>query len=149
MEGVSSVVAEAPSFSLGGRYHMHARNGGTSGWWALGLLAAACSSGSDGGTAPPPPPPPGPATIALHTTGGARFEPAALTVAAGTTVTFTWQDGFHDIVSTGTPTFPGIAVASDPPKQYQFTFTAPGTYQYYCTIHGTPTSGMHGTVIVQ
>ena len=123
--------------------------GRVSGWCAIALLAAGCSGGSDAGTAPPPPPPPGPATVSLHTVGGARFEPSALTVAAGTTVTFVWEDGFHDIRASGTPTFPGLATATDPPKQYQFTFTQPGTYQYYCSIHGTPTSGMHGTVIVQ
>jgi plastocyanin len=28
------------------------------------------------------------------------------------------------------------------------TLTA-GTYQYHCTLHGLPGSGMHGTIVVQ
>lgn len=88
-------------------------------------------------------------TVRLYTSSGARFEPASLVVPVGTTVTFLWSDGFHDITPTGTPTFAGVLAATDPPKQYQVTFTTAGTYRYYCTIHGTPTSGMRGMVIVQ
>ena len=92
---------------------------------------------------------PGSATVNLFRAGGARFEPETLTVAAGTTVSFVWQDGFHSVVSTGAPSFPGLPAAVDPPKTYQFTFNIVGTYKYYCSEHGTPTSGMRGTVIVQ
>lgn len=93
--------------------------------------------------------PPGSSTVKLFTSGGARFEPATLVVAAGTTVTFVWQDGFHDLLSSGSPSFPGVLAGFDPPKSYQHTFTAPGTYSYYCSVHGTANSGMRGTVIVQ
>lgn len=93
--------------------------------------------------------PPGSTTVKLYTAGGARFEPATLVVAAGTTVTFQWQDGFHDLLPTGAPTFPGVLSGFDPPKTYQFTFTTAGTYKYYCSVHGTPSSGMRGTIVVQ
>src|SRR5690606_27334102 len=35
-----------------------------------------------------------------------------------------------------------------PGDTYRFTFEDPGVYRYYCTIHGTPTSGQIGAVIV-
>ncbi len=93
--------------------------------------------------------PPGSSTVKLFTAGGARFEPATLVVPAGTTVTFVWQDGFHDLLSTGTPSFASFGNGADPPKSYQVTFAAAGTYKYYCSVHGSPNSGMRGTVIVQ
>jgi plastocyanin len=31
---------------------------------------------------------------------------------------------------------------------FQVTFNTAGTVQYYCTLHGTPTSGMRGTIVV-
>ena len=34
-------------------------------------------------------------------------------------------------------------------ETFSYTFTAPGTYSYYCIPHGSPGSGMHGSVIVQ
>lgn len=93
--------------------------------------------------------PPGSNIVKLFTAGGSRFEPATLVVTVGTTVSFVWQDGFHDLLPSGSPAFPGFPNGSDPPKTYQFTFAAAGTYRYYCNVHGTPTSGMRGTVIVQ
>ncbi|MES2124782.1 MAG: plastocyanin/azurin family copper-binding protein [Gemmatimonadota bacterium] len=77
------------------------------------------------------------------------MEPATVTVPVGTTVSFVWENGFHDLVPTGTPTFAGVTSATDPPKTYQVTFTSPGTYRFYCSVHGTTTTGMRGTVIVQ
>ncbi|MFZ4584532.1 MAG: plastocyanin/azurin family copper-binding protein [Acidimicrobiia bacterium] len=35
-----------------------------------------------------------------------------------------------------------------PGKEYSFRFDKPGTYAYYCSLHGAPTQGMIGTVIV-
>ena len=133
-------------------------NGIATSAWTLGSAAGAQSATAFAGSlAGPTAPftamatalPPGSATVRLSISGGARFDPATLTVTAGTTVSFVWQDGFHDVTPTGAPTFPGVLTATDPPKSYQFTFTAPGTYRYYCDVHGTPTTGMRGTVIVQ
>ena len=74
------------------------------------------------------------------------FSPAMLTVKTGSTVTWTNQDTApHQVASDpGTP----VAFSSDSlanGASYQFTFTQPGTYTYYCTIHPT----MKGTIIVQ
>ena len=123
--------------------------------WVLGAIAgtqtatATAAASSTQFTATALALPPGSATVKLFTSGGSRFEPAILMVAAGTTVSFVWQDGFHDLLPTGSPTFPGVANVFDPPKTYQFTFTTAGTYRYFCSVHGSPTSGMRGTVIVQ
>ncbi len=35
-----------------------------------------------------------------------------------------------------------------PGATYQHRFTTPGTYGYYCSLHGTPTNGMVGTIVV-
>lgn len=135
-----------------------ANDGIATSYWNLGTglgtqtataFAGSLSGPSSGFSAIAIPLPPGASTVKLFTAGGSRFEPATLIVPAGTTVTFVWQDGFHDVISSGSPSFPGVPTAFDPPKSYQFTFVAPGTYKYYCSVHGTPTSGMRGTVIVQ
>lgn len=78
------------------------------------------------------------------------FNPSSLTVAAGTTVTWTWGGGAiqHNVVPVGTePT--GSGAPANAPKTYQFTFNTPGTFTYYCAVHGSPTGGMRGTIIVQ
>ena len=97
------------------------------------LLLAACSSdGADIGSAPTPPPAtPAPVqtnTIRLVTSGGNRFDPANVEVAVGTTVTFVWESGIHDVTSSGSPSFQSSGAPVSPPKSFQVTFTEPGTY---------------------
>ena len=70
--------------------------------------------------------------------------PAVDTVAVNGTVTWTWASGevmSHSVESTGSPNFTSSAVQTGPGKTYQFTFTAPGTYQYDCAIHGPLMTG--------
>ncbi|HZN96756.1 MAG TPA: plastocyanin/azurin family copper-binding protein [Gemmatimonadales bacterium] len=77
------------------------------------------------------------------------FDPGTLTVSAGTTVTWTWAAGAtsHNVTPVASqPTGSGTSAA---PHSYQFTFNTPGTYNYYCTLHGSPTFGMRGIVVVQ
>ncbi|MFL5536596.1 MAG: plastocyanin/azurin family copper-binding protein, partial [Gemmatimonadales bacterium] len=79
-----------------------------------------------------------------------EFQPSALTISAGTTVTWTWPAGStnHNVVPVGTePASSGNP--ANGPKTYQFTFNTPGTYVYFCTVHGSPAGGMRGTVTVQ
>jgi plastocyanin len=70
------------------------------------------------------------------------FSPAAVTVAAGSTVVWTNNDSVqHDI------TFDGGGIASSVLNQndtFSHTFPTAGTYHYICSIHPF----MHGTVIV-
>jgi plastocyanin len=63
------------------------------------------------------------------------FAPAAMTVKVGTTVTWTNEDSdAHTVTSTGG----GGPLKSSPlnnGQTYTHTFTAVGTYSYFCTIH--------------
>jgi plastocyanin len=87
--------------------------------------------------------------IQLRTDGGNRFEPANVTIPVGTTVTWTWVGGFHDVTSAGNPTFASSGQPVSAPNTFSQTFSSPGTYVYYCSVHGSPTSGMRGTIVVQ
>jgi plastocyanin len=96
-----------------------------------------------GGGAPP-------VEIQLRDDGGInRFEPANVTIPAGTTVTWNWISGFHNVAPTGTPTFTGSGNPVSPPSTFSQTFNTPGTYLYFCLVHGSPTAGMRGTIVVQ
>lgn len=79
------------------------------------------------------------------------FSPSSITVAANTTVRWNWAAGSlqHNITPIQPATIPSEPTTSSAPHSYQVTFTTPGRYDYYCTVHGTPTSGMRGTVVVQ
>ena len=35
-----------------------------------------------------------------------------------------------------------------PGDSYSYRFTEPGTYDYYCSLHGTTTAGMVGSITV-
>ncbi len=75
--------------------------------------------------------------------------PAVDTVAAGTAVTWTWTatgSTPHSVESEGTPSFTSSATQSGSGMTYSLTFTAPGTYQYDCAVHG---AAMSGTLVVQ
>ena len=62
------------------------------------------------------------------------FSPAELTVAAGTTVKWTNRDDIpHTVVSDDKSTFKSKALDTD--DTFSFTFTKPGTYGYFCSIH--------------
>ena len=74
--------------------------------------------------------------------------PAVDTVAVNGTVTWTWAAGAdlpHSVESMGSPSFTSSGILSGAGNTYQFTFTAPGTYQYDCAVHGQM---MTGTIVV-
>jgi len=77
-----------------------------------------------------------------------RFSPQTVTIRIGDTVTWNNPDtGIHNVFSDDGTTFSsGPAVSG--PWTYSFTFTAAGTFGYHCQTHGTPGTGMFGTVIV-
>ncbi|HRQ36986.1 MAG TPA: plastocyanin/azurin family copper-binding protein [Chloroflexota bacterium] len=75
------------------------------------------------------------------------FAPAALTITAGTEVVWLNQDGApHNI------TFVDGSVASDNffnGESFAATFSEPGVYQIYCSLHGSPDgNGMATTITV-
>jgi plastocyanin len=71
------------------------------------------------------------------------FAPTSISVAAGSTVTWTNRDDEpHTIVSEGGLFRSG---ALDTNESFSFRFDKPGTYRYACSIHPR----MVGTIIVQ
>jgi plastocyanin len=71
------------------------------------------------------------------------FGPQRLTVPVGTTVTWTNQDDIpHTIVSTS-QAFRSQAL--DTNDKFSFTFTTPGSYEYFCSLH----PHMTGTIVVE
>jgi plastocyanin len=71
------------------------------------------------------------------------FGPQTVTVPVGTTVTWTNHDDIpHTVVSTD-----GVfkSKVRDTDEKFSYTFTKPGTYPYYCSVHPK----MTGTVVVK
>jgi plastocyanin len=85
------------------------------------------------------------------------FSPASRTVTAGTTVTWSNDTGVLHNVHWNDAGGRAAALAGDgtgdiddfSTGSHTRMFSAPGTYNFYCTIHGSPNAGMHGTVTVQ
>ena len=72
------------------------------------------------------------------------FTPPSLKVKAGTTVTWTNKDDIpHGIAAANNAFTKSKALDTD--DSYSFTFTTPGTYQYFCYIH----PHMVGTIVVE
>jgi plastocyanin len=70
------------------------------------------------------------------------FNPQQLTVKAGTKVIFTNHDDIpHTVVSL--QNFKSKVLDTD--QEFAFTFTTPGTYKYFCSLH----PHMTGTIVVE
>lgn len=120
---------------------------------ACSLIAAACSSSAKSAqlpaanppvppaalqTAQPPTPRPGEAAAATPsgpaiTIDNFNFTPATITVPVGATVTWVNHDDVPHTVTSSTKAFDSGAIDSD--KQFSFTFSTAGTYNYFCSIH--------------
>ena len=125
----------------------------------LSASAFACggggSSSSDGVTGPgnaPAPPPASGSTMAL-TVSNNKYTPARDSVAAGSTLTWTWNsctgDGYGGSTCTShSVQFDDGGESSDIQDAGTFsrTFANAGTYTYHCAVHG---AAMAGTVIVK
>jgi plastocyanin len=71
------------------------------------------------------------------------FGPQRLTVPVGATITWTNEDDIpHTVVST-TMAFRSKALDTD--DKFSFTFTTPGSYDYFCSLH----PHMTGTIVVE
>ena len=70
------------------------------------------------------------------------FAPTSLTVAAGSTVTWTNRDDEPHTVVSDSGLFRSAAL--DTNESFSFRFEKPGTYRYVCTIHPR----MVGTIVV-
>ena len=89
---------------------------------------------------------PSASTTAAVNVSDFQFSPDTLTIAAGDTVTWTLVGGFHSVVADD-----GSFNSGQPGTGFPFshTFAAPGTYRYYCAVHGGPNGvGMSGVITV-
>jgi plastocyanin len=71
------------------------------------------------------------------------FTPATLTVPAGTEVTWTNRDDIPHTVVSDDQSMKSKTLDTD--DKFTFTFTKPGTYSYFCSLHPK----MKGKVVVQ
>lgn len=127
--------------------------------FALGLLLAASAWGQhhvmgnpkdydDGpGNGDPDPPADCAGVQAKITINGTSFSPAAVTIDAGQPVCWHWSASVQHNVKSDDGSFTSGAPSNN--GNFQRTFTAPGTYGFYCQVHGSPAGGMRGTVIVR
>jgi plastocyanin len=71
------------------------------------------------------------------------FIPDRLTVRAGETVTWINEDDIPHAVAASNKTFRSRALDTD--DKYSFTFTTPGVYEYFCSMH----PHMKATIVVE
>lgn len=71
------------------------------------------------------------------------FTPQAITVKAGTTITWTNHDDIPHTVVSDEKLFKSKTLDTD--DKFSITLTKPGTYSYFCSIHPK----MTGTIIVE
>ena len=102
---------------------------------AMALLVVALGIGSIAHAAPPA------KTVEIR---NFSFAPQTLTVAAGTKVVWTNRDDEPHLITSAGAQF-AASHALDTSDSYAVTFSRPGTYAYYCSIHPM----MVGTIIVQ
>jgi len=78
------------------------------------------------------------------------FEPAQLSIDAGTTVLWIWESDLHNVVPTSQPqgaNWEGYGTIEDAGFEYEHTFETTGTYEYVCEPHEA--QGMTGTITVE
>lgn len=71
------------------------------------------------------------------------FSPTTLTVTAGTTVRWTNKDDVPHTVVSSDKAFKSNTLDTD--QEFTYTFTQPGTYSYFCSLHPKMTA----TVVVK
>jgi plastocyanin len=71
------------------------------------------------------------------------FAPQQVTVKAGTTVTWINDDDAPHTIASSTKLFKSKPL--DTKDKFSFTFTTPGTYEYFCSLH----PHMTGAVVVK
>jgi amicyanin len=71
------------------------------------------------------------------------FNPQTLTVKVGTTITWTNKDDIPHAIAAVGKQFKSKVMDTD--NSYSFTFTTPGSYAYFCSLH----PHMTGTIVVE
>jgi plastocyanin len=104
--------------------------------WIFGLAvivvtAFALAAGTRPNLAMPDDKPASDATVKID---NRNFDPENISIAAGATVTWTNNDDVpHVVANDDIEMFKSNALHTD--DHFSFTFTKPGTYNYYCAIH--------------
>ncbi len=101
----------------------------------MGLLSSSQAQEKLAANAPAPSP-----TVRID---NFSFTPAEIAVAPGTTLTWVNGDDIPHTVAATNKAFRSKVMDTD--QRYSFTFTAPGTYDYFCSLHPP----MQGKVIVK
>lgn len=124
------------------------------------MFVASCGSGeSEGGSSFAP----SGETITVQALDNS-FRPAEFEITAGTEVIFENRGrNDHNILPDSVANDDELAASLADGEQgvwgvvstafasgdsYSHVFTEPGTYSYYCSIHGSPGAGMYGTLVV-
>ncbi|MDQ5807842.1 MAG: plastocyanin/azurin family copper-binding protein, partial [Actinomycetota bacterium] len=80
-------------------------------------------------------------------TSGSSFTPSRVAVKPGEKVTISnTGQGFHDVVWVDGA--PGYGPANNTQWNHERTFASAGEFVFYCSVHGSETGGMRGTVYV-
>lgn len=89
-------------------------------------------------------------TVAVGPGGELRFDPAALRIWTGTTVTWVWRSDNHNVAVGSHPEgsdWQGHDAIENAGYTYSHTFSVPGRYRYWCQPHEV--AGMRGTLLVE
>ena len=104
----------------------------------LGLALGGCASGNGANASPV-------ATTTVDLPKSYRFDPAAITVKTGSTVTWTNHDNFTHSVHFLDGGLPSEPMVMQPGQTVTFTFGQAGTFAYECHFHP---QNMKGAVTV-
>ncbi len=130
----------------------------------LALVASAVVLAAQAGLETAPPAQAATTAVNVGQGGANQFGPDTITISAGDTVHWQWSSGTHNVTSydestPGTPDWStSVVFFNGAGKTFDITFTTPGTYFFYCSLHATRTdadpaspdfSKMVGRVVVQ
>lgn len=77
------------------------------------------------------------------------FNPQTKTIAAGETVLWQWDGTTNQHNVTWVDPSGVSNSATQTSGTFTRSFSNAGTFDYFCTVHGTATTGMRGSVVVQ
>jgi plastocyanin len=110
---------------------------------AIMSFSNSCSKSSAYNTPTPPPGTKGGPGVNEVWIQGLAFNPATITVNAGTTITWTNKDATTHTVTSDTDLFNSGNIGSN--EAFSHTFSTTGTFPYHCSIH----TFMTATVVVK
>jgi plastocyanin len=90
-----------------------------------------------------PIPTPTPAVINFGGSAGFTYSPSQITIKKGESVTWRGPFATHPLVSVN-----DVWAEVKTGTEFTHTFTAAGTYDFFCEAHGNATSGMKGQIVV-